>query len=114
MITALLNAGANLDARSNRLLLTPLHLAVDSESVAVVQVLLAFGAAADPRDTFGGTPLHWAAYRTSPALIMALLDAGADPKARNKKGEIPWDNAQKNKALKGTDAYWRLNDARFE
>ena len=29
-------------------------------------------------------------------------------------GETPWDRAKGNKALKGSDAYWRLNDARFE
>ena len=48
-----------------------------------------------------------------PAVITALLDAGADPKARNATGKTPWDHAKDNEALKGSDAYWRLNDARF-
>ena len=34
--------------------------------------------------------------------------------ARNAAGETPWDLAKGNKALKGSDAYWRLNEARFE
>ena len=42
------------------------------------------------------------------------MDAGADPMTRNAAGETPWDLAQANKALKGSDAYWRLNEARFE
>ena len=33
--------------------------------------------------------------------------------ARNAVGKTPWDSAQENEALKGTDAYWRLNEARF-
>ena len=43
----------------------------------------------------------------------ALLDAGANAMARNAAGETPWDLAQANEALQGTDGYWRLNDARF-
>ena len=33
--------------------------------------------------------------------------------ARNANGETPWDLAQENEALRESDAYWRLNDARF-
>ena len=45
--------------------------------------------------------------------IDALLAAGADATARNAAGQTPWDLAQENDALRGADAYWRLNDARF-
>lgn len=41
------------------------------------------------------------------------MGSGADPKARDEKERTPWDYAQKNKALKGTDAYRRLNKGRF-
>ena len=43
-----------------------------------------------------------------------LLDAGADATAVNEDGETPFDLAKDNEALVGTDAYWALNDARFE
>ena len=47
-------------------------------------------------------------------VIEALLEAGANPMAPNVGGKTPWDFAQDNEALKGSDAYWRLNEARFE
>ena len=43
-----------------------------------------------------------------------LLDAGADATAVNEDGETPFDLAKDNGAPVGTDAYWALNDARFE
>ena len=77
-------------------------------------MLLDAGADIEARDRWGRTPLHWAAlFSKNPAVITALLDAGADPKARNATGKTPWDHAKDNEALKGSDAYWRLNDARF-
>ena len=71
---------------------------------------------ADPkaRNEEGFTPLHFAALlNKNPAVIEALLDAGADPKARDSLGETPWDCVKDRKPLKGSKAYWRLNDAQF-
>lgn len=50
----------------------------------------------------------------TPAVVDALLKAGADAAARDRAGKTPFDFAKKNSALKGTDAYWRLNEARFK
>ena len=80
----------------------------------MITALLDTGADLEAKMEGGWTPLHAAAEEGSLAVVQALLDAGADPKARAEDGETPWDAAQRNEALKGTDVYWRLNDARFE
>ena len=66
------------------------------------------------RNEWGETPLHLAAQRGTPEGIKALLEAGADGAAQNNDGEIPFDLAKGNEEVKGTDAYWALNDARFK
>ena len=63
----------------------------------------------------GFTPLHVAAAENAnPSVILALLKAGADPGAGDDAGKTPFDYAKDNEALKGTEAYWLLNEARFE
>ena len=81
----------------------------------MIEALLKAGADPMARSKGKWTPLHWAAARNgNPAVIEALLAAGADPMARNAAGKTPRDLAQGNEALKGSDAYQRLNEARFE
>ncbi len=43
----------------------------------------------------------------------ACLAFGANRKVWNKACRTPWNNAKDNETLKGSAAYWRLNDARF-
>ena len=127
VIEMLLAAGANLEAR-DAWGQTPLHAAADySGTGAATRALLAAGANTEARDEDGNTPLHLAAqyfdesageeYRMlwshAGEALEALLDAGANADARNGSGRTPWDLAQENKVLRESDAYWRLNDARF-
>ena len=95
---------------------TPLHWAARSSKIpSVVAALLDAGADLKARGKFGWTPLHLAAaYSKTSSVVAALLDAGADPKAKDAVGRIPWDLISHDSTLKGTDAYWRLNEARFE
>ena len=63
---------------------TPLHWSAHNNHVAVVELLLAAGAAieADEVGLYGGKPLHWAAEH-APECVALLLAAGADPNSRN-------------------------------
>ena len=81
------------------------------------EVKAALAAGADPGapDEYGATPLRWAAaFNPNPFVITALIEGGADPSARDDDGKVPFDYAKDNEALKGTEAYWLLNEARFE
>ena len=143
VIEALVVAGASLDARLEdgstplHTAVSTTDVGRDAaENLAVTEALLAAGADVRARDENGDTPLHLAAswsHRSydpedpdnfdrlrrlygephAGSVIGALLNAGANPMARNAAGRTPWDLAQENDALKGTGAYWRLNDARF-
>ena len=68
----------------------------------------------NPRGESDLTPLRYAAIFGTPEAVIALLNARADVNAEGEWGRTPWDLANDNIKLKGTDAYWALNDARFE
>ena len=85
-----------------------------NKNPAAITALLDAGADLEARGKFGETPLHVAAISNkNPAVIAALLDAGANLKARDRFGKTPWDSAKDREPLKGSDAYWRLNEAQF-
>ena len=110
-----LEAGGDVHARDENGL-TPLHYAAqESEISEIVEILLKAGARIDARNENGWMPLHWAVSQSeTPAVANVLLEAGADANARDGSNKTPFDYAKGNSAIKGTDVYWRLNEARFE
>ncbi len=66
------------------------------------------------RDEKGRTPLHIAARHGNSEAVTALVNSGANSKAKTKDGKTPFDLAYENPQLKGTDAYWMLNDAQYD
>ncbi len=116
IITALLGAGAHINARTKQGE-TPLHWAINNlhwtinnKNLAIASTLIDAGAEVNIADESGGTPLHKAVNSENIELIALLLDAGADVHARNNNMDSPWDYAQMNDALKGTDVYLRMED----
>ena len=94
---------------------TPLHLAaLLSQTPETVTALINAGADPNARAEFGLTPLHRAAaHSQTPEIVTALINAGADPNARDGDGRTPFELIPEDSPLKGTDVYWRLNEARF-
>jgi ankyrin repeat protein len=82
----------------------------------VVRVLLDAGADAHARAGAGNWTTLMIAARTNPFsdVVLLLLDAGVDVTAEDMLGLRAWDYIQENEALMRTDAYWALNDRRFE
>ena len=107
-----LEGGANIDAQQSNGV-TALHNAAFFGRVEAVTALLDAGANIEARMAAGTTALHWAAKNGHVETVTTLLDAGADPKAKDVAGNFPFDLVEDDSPLKGTDAYWRLHDARY-
>ena len=115
IIQAILDKGANVNARDITGF-TALMMAVASKvSPTVIQALINSGADVNAGNKYGNTVLIIAAeYNNDPAVIHVLLDANPDITMKNKDNKTAWDLVQENEDLKGTDAYWRLNNLRFK
>ncbi len=110
--TPLSPAGADIEARTVYGY-TPLHSAAAVRFAGLVGALVKVGADIEVRNWDGRTPLYFTAVSGDTGMVDALFNAGADPKVRTEGGQTPFDLAKKNEEIVGTDAYWRLNDARF-
>ena len=89
-VRALIEAGAEVEARSRGGGLTALQVAVWRRAgLATVSALLVVGAEVDTADARGWTALHWAARdrRTDPAVVQALLRAGAAVNVQDNLGQ---------------------------
>jgi ankyrin repeat protein len=94
---------------------TPLHSASMHGTNEIIQALLDAGADVMAEEADDWTPLHRAAscFECAPENIHLLLAAGASVMAKDQYGKTPWDLAQQNEKLKGTKAYWALNNAQY-
>ncbi len=116
-INFLLDEGANTNARDANGD-TPLFLAVMwQDSVELITTLLKKDANPNIRNDKGETPFHLIAKKESIYLsevIMNFLDAGGDVMARDESGKTPLDYALDNPYIKNTEAYWALQDIRWD
>ncbi len=114
VITALLKAGADIGARDANGTTPLLAAALSNPNPMVITTLLKAGADIGARNRDGSTVLMAAAgFNQNPEVVLTLLKAGADGKAKSKEGKTAFDYAQYNEKLKGTDAYWKLNEAQY-
>ena len=80
----------------------------------VITTLVKAGLDVNAQDDLGETALMQAAGgNDNPQVVMTLLKAGADGKAKSNNGKTAFDYAQDNEKLKGTNAYWKLNEAQY-
>jgi ankyrin repeat protein len=91
----LVDAGADVNEPShNAIRVAPLHSAVASGQVGLVELLLAHGARPDPVEFLGATPLHAAAAEGRSEMVQRLMAAGADPRRLTKAGKTAADLAR--------------------
>jgi len=112
VITTLLEAGAEIEARDEIDRTALMFAAEDNPNPDMITTLLRAGAEIEARDDFGYTALiRAAAGNPNSIVITALLKAGADGKAKDNGGLTAFDNAKNNKKLQGTDALGQLEEA---
>ncbi len=88
--------------------------AILNPNPAVAELIISYGADVHFRHPDGTTVLmHAAEHAVNPDVIDVLLWHDVDGSLQNDRGMTAFDLAKKNPRIDGTDAYWRLNDARF-
>ena len=78
----LLNAHANVNAKTRIEAATPLFMACQNGSAPMIELLLSHGASATEANTLGTTPLMIAAESGNADAVRVLLKHGADPNSR--------------------------------
>jgi ankyrin repeat protein len=107
-------AGADVNARDQYGRTALMFAAANHSYPESITALTQAGADVNSRTEGGLTPLMFAANSNpNPEVIVTLLKAGADATLPNSEGKKALDYAKENSALKGTDAYWQLNDASY-
>ena len=92
-VTALLDAGADLEALDEETGRTALGWAARRGELKLLSSLLARGAFPGGRDVWGMTPVAWATKLRRPELVHRLMAAGSDTLEPNKLGDTPADFA---------------------
>ena len=88
-----LAAGADVNAKTDRDELTPLHIVSGHGHKEIAELLIVEGADVNAKSENGVTPLHWAALHGHKEVAELLIAKGADVNAKNDFGETPLDGA---------------------
>ena len=113
-VQAAIDKGADVKAQDKSGRTALIWAATNNQNPEVITTLLKAGADLNAQNKYGRTALMYATGNNpNPEVIATLLKAGADAKAKDSKGKTAYDYAQDNEKLKGTDAYWKLNEAQY-
>ncbi len=93
-IEQLIEKGQNINVKIRFGDETPLHLAVEVNSIGAARFLISKKAEINAKDLGGDTPLHFAARENRPQIAKILIENGADPNIKNKLGKTAYDIAQ--------------------
>ena len=94
VLSLLLDHGADVDGRGDRLLHTPLHRAAYGRNLEAGQCLIDHGADINARSSLDWTPLHCAANYKQVEFIRMLLECGARTDVQtSSRGETPLHEA---------------------
>lgn len=111
---ALLDAGASLNERDFAGLTPLMGAAMSNPNPQIVVELVEAGAEVNMKGPRDWTALMFGAlHARNPEVVAALLEARADARIRNKDGGRAVDYAGGNPHLKGSKAYWLLNEASY-
>ena len=103
--------GVDVDWRTFATGSTPLSIAASEKDILkTIDTLHQLGANLNARDFLGSTPLHNAVISSRPDNVIRLLELGANAKLKNSSGKTAFDYADR---IKGSQAYWLLNEARY-
>jgi ankyrin repeat protein len=116
VIRMLLDAGSNVHVRYEGGYTVLMLAAGDNRNPEIVRMLANAGVDINAvKQPEGWTALMIAAQACkSRGIIDTLLDAGADGTLRCADGKTAFDYVKVRKWLKGTNAYWRLRDAKYK
>jgi ankyrin repeat protein len=96
VVNFLIEKGAEINAQTGPLGLTPLHWAASTGNKAIAELLPKKGAKVDIRSKEGETPLHLAAQKGYKQVAESLINAGAEINAQSPRRGTPLNVAAQN------------------
>ena len=111
----LIDNGSDVNAVSDKGGTALIAAAMKNDNPKVLKVLLDAGAEINYRHRQSGATALMAAAMSNanPQVLLLLLENGANAKISDRSKKTALDYAKENEALKGTDAFWKLNDATY-
>ena len=89
--------GADINAKTDSFLETPLHFAAENGQKEVAVILIDKGADVNAMAKWDRTPLHGAAKTGRPVIVKLLIEAGANLNPKDFENKTPLDEAIKYK-----------------